>query len=114
MRKPSFPAVVRRENVVVKIYRQVKKGRYPTFLVTYYDGSLRKRLPFSDYEEARREADDIADKLAAGDLRTLRRPRTHRRDYPRFRESAEHGNGPCAPPIPDFGTGLGGLESLGG
>lgn len=79
---------VRRGSVAVKIYRQLKQNKYPTYVLAYYDGSQRKRIPFAEYEKCRAAALDIADKMAAGDLETIRLTGADRIVYIRAQEIA--------------------------
>ena len=65
----KFPVVVKRGSVQVRIRREIN-GTYKRFTVEYNDGG-RKRKKFSDYTEAKREAEYIATRLASGDLTAL-------------------------------------------
>lgn len=66
----QFPMTIKRGSTAVKIYRS-EAGAYETFTLAYYDGSKRKRQNFSDFAEAKREAESIATKLCRGELDVL-------------------------------------------
>jgi integrase len=67
MKRVRFPIVVKRGSSEVKIYRDRKpEGTY--FRVVYYLGSKRHRLNFSDFQEAKTEAEGKASQLSRGDV----------------------------------------------
>jgi len=68
----------------VKIYagtNRVNGTDYPQFTVVYYDGAQRKKKRFSDLDEARREAELAATKLANGENEVLHPTATDRTIY---------------------------------
>lgn len=71
----KFPVEIKRGNVAVKIYRgknRVNGTSYDQYTLVYYDGAQRKKKRFADLEEARREAEFSANKLANGENEVLR------------------------------------------
>ncbi len=63
----QFPIEVRRSGVAVKIYRTQSAAGYVSFQVPTYVEGKRKVRTFSDLEEAKREAEFIANRLASGE-----------------------------------------------
>ena len=66
-----FPKVVKVGSVTVKIYRgKVKKKRkkYDLFTVAYYHEGKRQRRVFGNFDDANKEANEIATKIAHGRL----------------------------------------------
>lgn len=66
---------IKRGNVTAKVYRcknRVNGTSYDQFTLVYYDGAHRKKKRFADLEEARREAEFYATKLANGENEVLR------------------------------------------
>src|SRR5688572_10413334 len=86
MRSPnSFPVSVRRGSVVVKIYRQdrLKAGaEYSSYMVTYTGADRkRKQKAFADYNEAKEEAQGVAQKLSQGEIQVAQLTSSDRRAY---------------------------------
>ena len=71
-RSPAYPVKIRRGSVTVTIYRTVNRGGalYCVSYVTAAAGRVRRN--FADPDEARREAENNAQLLAAGDLQALK------------------------------------------
>ncbi|MBM3841533.1 MAG: hypothetical protein FJ398_27040 [Verrucomicrobia bacterium] len=72
---PKKTLEVTRGNVTVKIYPTLNRVRgvdYEQPTLVYYQGATRIRRRFSDWEEARREAELVATKLANGENEVLR------------------------------------------
>src|SRR3989442_6349386 len=68
------PLEIKRGNVTLKIYagkNRVNGTVYPQFTLTYYDGAQRKKKRFADLDDARREAELAATKLANGESEVL-------------------------------------------
>lgn len=66
----GFPLPVRRGSATVKIYRERKSsGDY--FRVSFYKGTVRHGLNFSDLDAARREAEAKAAQLSRGDIEAM-------------------------------------------
>ena len=69
------PIKVKRGNVTVKIYKgenTVAGKVYPSFTLVYYSGAQRIKRKFADMEEATREAELAATKLANGENEVLK------------------------------------------
>ncbi len=69
------PVEIKRGNVIVRIYtcnNKVGDKVYPQFALVYYDGAKRVRRRFNDIEEARREGEIAATRLANGENEVLR------------------------------------------
>jgi hypothetical protein len=69
------PLEIKHGNVTVKIYRgknHVNGTTYDQYTLVYYDGAQRKKKRFADLEEAKREAEFFAAKLANGENEVLR------------------------------------------
>lgn len=78
------PVVVRRGNVKVKIYtgtNRVGDTIYPQHTLVYYSGSQRVKRNFASLEEAKREAEIVAVKLANGENEILKLTSTDRAIY---------------------------------
>lgn len=71
----KVPFEVKRGNVTVKIYTTVNRVAgvaYEQPTLVYYQGATRIRRRFSDWDEAKREAELVATKLANGENEVLR------------------------------------------
>jgi integrase len=66
-----FPITVRKGHAVVKIY-EVKNRDRTNYTVSYVSPQGRQRKNFADRELARREANTLAQHLAAGDIEALK------------------------------------------
>lgn len=66
-RKPGQPEVIRVGSVAVKIYRRVTPAGYERFEVADYSTGRRTLRGFSDYGEARTEAERVARLMASGE-----------------------------------------------
>jgi len=76
--------VIRRGNVAVKIYsgqNRVGDTVYPQFALVYYSGSKRIKRNFASLDEAKREAEIAAVKLANGEGEILKLTSTDRAIY---------------------------------
>ena len=67
----EFPLIVKKRGATVKIY-EVKNRDAVNYCVAYIGPDGRQRRNFADPDEAKREASNIADKLADGDLQALK------------------------------------------
>jgi integrase len=74
-----FPLTVKKGFAVVKIYEIANRKRkdrngepYKIYTVSYIGPGGRKRRDFADLDTARREANNIAQQLAAGDMEALK------------------------------------------
>lgn len=86
MSKPDkFPVIVKRGSVAVKIYYTPTKGR-DSFTLAYWHNGKRNRPTFSDFSEAKREAEKIALQLTSGDLDVLTLTSADRASYLRARQ----------------------------
>jgi integrase len=73
--RPPQAIQVKRGNVIVKIYpvqNRVGDRTYTQYAVVYYEGAQRRAKRFADLQEAKREAEFVAIKLASGDHEVLR------------------------------------------
>lgn len=70
MKTVKFPLLVKRGSVTVKIYRTPSRGSDAYTLAYYLDG-IRKRPTFSDFEDAKLEAESIASRLSSKDSFSL-------------------------------------------
>ena len=66
-----FPMIVKKGHASVKIY-EVKNRERMNYCVAYIGASGRVRRNFGDFETAKREADNIAQNLAKGDMEALK------------------------------------------
>jgi integrase len=91
MKRVRFPAVVKRGSCVVKIYRDRKpSGTY--FRVAYQIGGRRHRLNFSDFAEAKSEAEAKAAQFSRGDVDAMQLTGHDRLVYGRAAEAVrQHG-----------------------
>lgn len=88
MKSQSFPLLIKRGSVTVKIYRGVADG-YESFTVAYHDGQKRKRQVFADLAKAKREADSVATKLCSGQIDVLNLTSQDRADFVHARAALE-------------------------
>ncbi|MBA2270659.1 MAG: site-specific integrase [Chthoniobacterales bacterium] len=70
-RAPSFPLTVKKGHASVKIY-EVRNRERTNYTVSYVGVKGRIRKTFADFENAEREANAIAEKLADGDMQALK------------------------------------------
>ncbi len=70
MGKISFPFVVKRGSVAVKIYYTPSRG-CDSYTLSYWQDGVRKRPTFSDFGKAKWEAEAVASRLGSGDLDVL-------------------------------------------
>jgi hypothetical protein len=78
------PLAIKSGNVTVKIYAEknrVNGTNYQQFTLAYYDGAKRIKKRFSDLEQAKREGELAADKLAHGEGQVLRLTSLDRANY---------------------------------
>lgn len=66
-KQERFPQKIKRGSAVVKIYYTPSRGR-DFYTVSYWLGTQRKRLTFSELAVARSEAERVATQLAVGDV----------------------------------------------
>jgi integrase len=89
MKAKSLPALgkplpIKCGNVTVKIYvgeNRVNGTTYRQFTLAYYDGTKRVKKRFADLQEAKREAELTATKLANGESQVLRLTSLDRANY---------------------------------
>ncbi len=81
----SSSEVVKRGSIVIRIIPSPMRkpdGRvYPRWFVTHYEGAKRVRQSFTDLAKARKQADFIAGKLAAGDVEAAKLSALDRQCY---------------------------------
>ena len=88
MKRVRFPIVVKRGSSEIKIYRDRKpEGTY--YRVVYYLGSKRLRLNFSDFEEAKNEAEAKASQLSRGDVDAAQLSGKDRLEYGRAKDAVK-------------------------
>ncbi|MCF7765455.1 MAG: site-specific integrase [Verrucomicrobia bacterium] len=75
-----FPVMVRRGSVTIRI-RSESIGGYQFYGIDFHDGRKRCRKRFNTYQDARREADVIAARLASGEAQALHLTGHDRREY---------------------------------
>lgn len=76
--------MTKRGNVTVKIYTDKNRANgtnYDQFVLAYYDGPKRVKKRFADLEEAKREAELAATRLANGEVEVLRLTSLDRVNY---------------------------------
>jgi integrase len=69
--RDRFPLQVRKGHAIVKIYRTTNRGAV-NYCVSYVSSNGRQRRNFVDLDLARREANNIAQHLADGDMEALK------------------------------------------
>jgi integrase len=69
--RDKFPITVRKSHAIVKIY-QVKNRARSAFCVSYVSPTGRVRRNFAQLERAKRTANSLAQRLAAGDMEALK------------------------------------------
>lgn len=82
----TFPLTVQRGSVSVQIYRITSPKGYDVYTLSYYEDSQRKRPSFANLDEARKEAQIIAERLARGELGSLVLRDTEALEYVRAQE----------------------------
>lgn len=85
MSKKSFPQVIKRGSVAVKIYFTPNKG-CDSYTLSYWQDRKRKRPTFKSFELAKAEAETVANRLTAGDLDVLELKSADRAAYLRARQ----------------------------
>jgi len=65
-KRKTFPYRVTKDSCTVTIYKNVKKGGNVAYLVAYRQAGKRLMESLSDWETAKRRAEDLAEALAAG------------------------------------------------
>lgn len=65
-----WPVSVKVGSAEAKIYRH-EKGGGEYFILTHYEGGVRKQRWFADYEMSRTEADIVVAKIANGQIAAL-------------------------------------------
>ncbi|HTY87018.1 MAG TPA: tyrosine-type recombinase/integrase [Candidatus Acidoferrum sp.] len=85
MKKITFPFVVKRGSVSVKIYRTPSNG-CDSFTISYYQDGVRKRPTFSTFQAARDEADVVVNRLGNSDSDILVLTSADRAAYLRARQ----------------------------
>ena len=78
--RDRFPITVKKGHAVVKIYR-VKNRDALAYCVSYISPKGRQRKNFADLDLARREANNVARQLAAGDIEALKLTGQERQIY---------------------------------
>ena len=74
MKPQEFPIEVKRGSVTVRIRRVCPSQKYPEhflFVLDYHEDGKRQRPSFGTLKEARKAAEDSAERLARGDSKTL-------------------------------------------
>ncbi len=84
-KQEKFPVIVKRGSAVVRIYYTPSKG-CDSFTLSYWHGGTRKRPTFSDFAQAKREAEKVATQLTSGDLDVLTLTSADRASYLRARQ----------------------------
>jgi len=85
MKKVTFPLVVKRGSVSVKIYRTPSNG-CDSYTISYYQDGVRKRPTFSTFQAARDEADVVVNRLGNSDADVLTLTSADRAAYLRARQ----------------------------
>jgi hypothetical protein len=88
--QPGCPLEIRRGAVSVRVYagkNRVNGKAYPQFTLAYYSGNQRVKRRFSNREEAKREGEIVAVKLANGENEVLKLTSTDRSSYLQAREA---------------------------
>jgi len=80
MRKTEFPLIVQKGHAIVKIYRVKDRDGY-NYTVAYNKRSGRVKKTFADFTLANREANKVAQDLAAGDMEALKLTGADRQIY---------------------------------
>ena len=88
MKKITFPLLVKRGSVSVKIYRTPTNG-CESFTLAYYQDGVRKRPTFPTIEAAKDEADVIVNRLGSAEADVLTLASADRAAYLRALSGAE-------------------------
>lgn len=89
MKPQEFPIEVKRGSVTVRIRRVCPSQKYPEhflFVLDYHEDGKRQRPSFGTLKEARKAAEDSAERLARGDSKTLVLQGNARLEYSRALE----------------------------
>jgi len=84
MKQTEFPIEVKRGSATVRIRRVCPSKKYPdyfVFVLDYHEDGKRRRPSFATLKEARKGAEDVAERLARGDSKTLVRTGNERLLY---------------------------------
>ncbi len=85
MKNKTFPYVVRRWSVTIKIYRTPSHG-CESFTLSYYQDGVRERPAFTDFDLAKAEAEAVANRLIRTDADILTLTTANRAAYLRARQ----------------------------
>jgi len=84
-RDGKFPVTIKRGSAQVKIYRTVSHGS-ELFVPSFYQDGKRKRPSFSNFEEAKVEAEILANQLGSVDAAILKQTGADLSAYQRARQ----------------------------
>ena len=101
MSKCSFPIVVKRGCVRVKIYFTPSNG-CDAYTIAYYFGGKRVRKTFADLVKAKLEAETVADRICAGELNVLTLTSEDRTAYVRAMEMLKPSGTPLEMAVMQF------------
>ena len=101
MSKRTFPIVVKRGMVRVKIYFTPSNG-CDAYTVAYYFGGKRVRKTFADLTEAKVEAETVANRISAGELNVLTLTSEDRTAYVRAMEMLKPSGTPLEMAVMQF------------
>ena len=85
MKTIDFPQKIKKGSVVIKIYRTPSHG-CDSYTLSYYQDGVRKRPSFPTYEQAKAEAEIIANRLGKSDVDVLTLTSADRAAYLRARQ----------------------------
>ena len=101
MSKRTFPIVVKRGSVRVKIYFTPSNG-CDAYTIAYYFGGKRVRKTFADLKRAELEAETIANRICAGELNVLTLTSKDRTAYVRAMEMLKPSGTPLEMAVMQF------------
>ena len=101
MNKTKYPLTVKRGNVRVKIYRGKTRGCW-SYTVAYYAAGGRQRVVFAGLDQARQEAELVANKICQGELDVLELKSDDRLAYTRARQLLQPAGTPLEVAVMQF------------
>ena len=116
MKPQEFPIEVKRGSVTIRIRRVCPSKKYPDhflFTLDYHEDGKRQRPSFGTLKEARKGAEDVAERLARGDSKTLVLTGTERMVYLQAVETLHPHGIPLNVAITDFAQSLAILKCRG-
>ncbi len=70
-RRQKFPLVIQRGSVEVRVFKNTPSSGHTSYTINFYVDGERQRKTYSNFKEAKTEAEFLANKLAQGELNVV-------------------------------------------